>query len=439
MRRLFHLLLFLIAGTVGDLARAENESLRAATDSITAAELQEHVNTLADDVFEGRGVGTRGGRAAAQYIVGQLRASRLTPAGNKDDYFQPCDRGGRNILALLPGTDPELMDEYIVVGAHYDHVADGRMGHANGPIGYIHNGADDNASGCAALLEAIEGLSDSQLKPRRSILFAFWDGEEMGLLGSKRWVAEGSIPASDIKLAINIDMIGRMRDGRLEVDGTRTGYGLRRFLSRNQDPTMWLDFSWDLSGNSDHWPFVERQVPVVLLHTGLHEDYHRTSDDADKINQAGLEAASRYLLDVVVAAADADTLPRYRAARRYDSLATQKSRERREASVSRGKWPGAKPPRLGISWRTDEAEPRSVYLTHVAAGSPAAQAGLTVGDRIYEINGQSFTTSDDFRDLVLGLLDASAADFTLLVESRGKVQSVTVHPLSQPLAKKSNT
>lgn len=423
---------------ISPTVRSADELPRVAVDSITASELQEHVDTLADDVFEGRGVGTRGGRAAAQYIVGQLRKSTLQPAGTTNDYFQPCDRGGRNILALLPGSDSQLKDEYIVVGAHYDHVADGRMGHANGPIGYIHNGADDNASGCSALLETIEALSDVKVAPRRTVLFAFWDGEEMGMLGSYRWIKSGSIAPSAIRLAINIDMIGRMREGRLEVDGTRSGYGLRRFLSRNDNPAIWLDFSWELSANSDHWPFVERQIPVVLLHTGLHEDYHRPSDDAEKINRMGLEAATRYLLDIVVAAADADTLPVYRPARRYESLAAQKSRNRRDAAVARGEWPGAKPPRLGISWRTDEAEPGSVYLTFVAANSPAAKGGLVAGDRIYAVNGQSFADEGDFRDTVFGLLDASAPHCTFEVESRGHVHNVEIQLLPEQLAKKTD-
>lgn len=426
----------LIALICASVVCASDEPLRAATDSVTAAELQAHVDTLADDVFEGRAVGTRGGRAAAQYIVQQLRASRLAPAGSEDGYFQPCGRGGRNILALLPGTDPNLKNETIVVGAHYDHVGDGRLGHATGPIGKIYNGADDNASGIAALLETIEGLSDSRVDTRRSILFAFWDGEEMGMVGSKHWLETPTLPPSAIRLAINIDMVGRLRDGRLEVDGTRTGFGLRRFLSRADDDSMWLDFSWELTANSDHWPFLERQVPIVLLHTGLHDDYHRPSDDADKINRAGLESVARYLLGTVVAAADSDRLPAYRPAGRRESLAVQKNRQQRDSATASGDWPGAKPPRLGVSWRTDDAEPGSVYLTYVAKNSSAAAAGLAVDDRIYAVNGQSFTDANDFRDIVVGLLDSDAAEFTLLVETRGHVRTVHVHRQSQPLAAK---
>jgi len=421
------------AGAVDEVA------LRTASDSITAAELQEHVATLADDVFEGRAVGTRGGRAAAQYIVKQLRASWLTPAGTEDGYFQPCGRGGRNILVLLSGSDPRVNDQYVLVGAHYDHVGDGRMGHAFGPIGNIYNGADDNASGCAAVLETIEALSVSHLDTRRSVLFAFWDGEEMGMVGSNHWFDAPTIPPSAVRLAINLDMVGRLRDGRLEVHGTRTGYGLRRFLSHANDKSMWLDFSWELAANSDHWPFVEHQIPIVLLHTGLHEDYHRPNDDIDKINRAGLQSVTRYLLDTVVAAADADRLPAYRPARRVESLAAQQSREQHDASIAHGDWPGAQPPRLGISWRTDEAEPGSVYLTYVAARSPAAAAGLAVDDRIYAVNGQSFADANDFRDVLFGLLDAGMAQFTLLVETRGHVRTVHVHLRPQIIAAKSSS
>jgi hypothetical protein len=421
-----HLTNFAIADEPADLGPAK--------ETITAAELQDLVGTLADDVFEGRGVGTRGGRAAAQYIVKELRKTSLQPAGTKGDYFHACDRGGRNILVMLPGTDPTLKDQFIVIGAHYDHVADGRMGHANGPIGRIHNGADDNASGVAALLETIEALSEAKLDTRRSILFAFWDGEEMGMLGSKRWFRAPTIPTTSIKLGVNIDMIGRLRDRRLEVDGTRTGYGLRRFVSRNNDPSLYLDFSWELQANSDHWSFVEHQIPIVMLHTGLHPDYHRPSDDADKINRQGLESVTRYLLDIIVTAANADTLPAYRTARRFDSLATQKSRQQRDAATSRGDWPGVAPPRLGITWRTDEAEPGSVYLTHVAASSPAATAGLAAGDRVYAVNDQPFTNEGDFRDTVYGLLDASATEFTLLVETRGHTRTLVVRLQPQTLA-----
>ena len=171
----------------------------------------------------------------------------------------------QNLLAILPGTDPELKDEYILVGAHYDHVGYGSRRNSYGPWGYIHNGADDNASGVAAVLEVIDALSQTGHWPRRSILFAFWDGEEQGLLGSKHWKNHPTIPLSAIKMAINIDMVGRMTDGRIEVGGTRSAVGSRRLMS---SPTLsdevWLDFNWEYKNNSDHWTFFEAGIPFAL-------------------------------------------------------------------------------------------------------------------------------------------------------------------------------
>jgi len=341
-----HLLLVVCVGwAITPVAAADDARLRAALESVTADELYAHVATLADDVFEGRGVGSRGGYAAAQYILGELRPCGLRPAGTDGDYFQLCDDGGRNILGVLPGSDPRLQQEYIIVGAHYDHVGDGRRGRANGPIGSIFNGADDNASGVATLLETIEALAESGVGVRRSILFAFWDGEEVGLVGSKRWFDAPTIPPNAVRMTINIDMVGRLRDGQLQVLGTRTGYGMRRLLSGELDDRLQLDFSWELTGNSDHWPFVEHQIPAVMLHTGLHDDYHRPSDDVEKINPAGMEVVTRYLLARLIAVANVEALPAYRATGRYETLAMQRRATERIQYVSRGGWPGAAPPR----------------------------------------------------------------------------------------------
>jgi hypothetical protein len=422
-----HLLTLIVAFAAATPSFAdENAAERTATNSVTAAELRDHVATLADDTFEGRLVGTRGGRAAAQFILKHVRPCSLKPAGD-DGEFCTSDQGGRSILLAWPGSDPELSDEYIVVGAHYDHVGDGRKGHASGPIGKIYNGADDNASGVAALLEVIEALAEGGVQTRRSILFAFWDGEEMGMLGSNAWFKRPTVPSDAIRLAFNIDMVGRLRDDRLEVLGTRTGYGLRRLLAGPADDSLWLDFSWDMQANSDHWPFVQHNIPVVMLHTGLHDDYHRPGDDSEKINAAGLEKVSRFLLASVVEAANSDWLPNFRSTGRYESLAMQK---RNAAATRRARqFPvptdGSRP-RLGIAWRTDDAEPASVYVTHVAAGSSAAAAGIRVDDRIYTINDQTFTDSKSFRDAITTLLDSGDVQFTLLVESRGRLRNVTI-------------
>ena len=239
---------------------------------------------MADDTFEGRSAGSRGGRAAAGYLRQRLRSSGLEP-GASGKYIQPFHGNYQNLLAVLPGTgapsetEGVRKHETIIVGAHYDHVGYGNRQNSNGPVGYIHNGADDNASGVATLLEVIDAMTHMDFRPQRSILFAFWDGEENGLLGSKYWITHPTVPTSSISLMINIDMVGRMRDSRLEVIGSRLAYGMRKLLSSPRLPAdMWLDFTWELKDNSDHWSFLEQQIPAVCLHTGLHDDYHRPSD-----------------------------------------------------------------------------------------------------------------------------------------------------------------
>src|SRR4051794_20545248 len=140
-------------------SKASNNALYAAAmESITTDELYHYVEVLADDVYEGRAAGSRGGHAAAQWLIQQLRPFQLTPAGTDGDYVQKFSDDCRNILVLQHGDDPQLQNETVIVGAHYDHVGYGNSNNSFGPIGKIHNGADDNASGTSAMLETIEAI-----------------------------------------------------------------------------------------------------------------------------------------------------------------------------------------------------------------------------------------------------------------------------------------
>ena len=139
---------------------------------------------------------------------------------------------------------------------------------SRGPVGHIHNGADDNGSGTSAVLKLAEAFSLLDEPPKRSILFAFWDAEEIGLLGAKHWLSQPTIRLDRVRLAVDIDMIGRLRDDRLTVYGTRTTYGLRRVVSEQSDGSdLRLNFSWALNPNGDHYPFFSHNIPVLLFHT----------------------------------------------------------------------------------------------------------------------------------------------------------------------------
>ena len=387
------LLIVLLLGSGTSAPAADRHGWSAALESITAADLTRHVTMLADDRLEGREAGSRGGQAAAHYLQQTLARLGATGGGPQGSYRQPFATGYCNLLTRIDGSDSAQAAQWILVGADYDHVGYGTRRNSYGPVGLIHNGADDNASGTAAVLELIEAFTQLGRPPRRSILFALWDGEEKGMLGSRHWVAHPTVPLRDVVLAIHLDMVGRLRDDRLEVIGIRTGSGLRRLLSHATDGTdLWLDFNWSLKANADHWPFVERRIPTLLLHTGLHDQYHRPTDDTHLINGQGMREVVRYLFQLVDVMADGDQVPAFRLASRTETPATQHWRERLLAPPAS---------RLGVSWQTNRGPEHGLELTRVMPETAAAAAGLRVGDRILAVDGRGPATSADLQAAVL--------------------------------------
>jgi hypothetical protein len=401
---------------------ADAASRAAALMSITTDEVKRHVDALADDTFEGREAGSRGGRAAATYIVRLLRGFGLHGAGPKDSFYQNF-RNYHNILTLVEGRDPELKDQVVLISAHYDHVGYGSALNSFGPIGKIHNGADDNASGVAALLEVAEAVSKLPEPPRRSILIAFWDGEEKGLLGSEYWVTHPTISLSRIRLMINADMVGRLRDSKVEVFGTRTSTGLRKLVSRqNEVPQLTIDFNWQMKPDSDHHSFFQRNVPIVMMHTGMHNDYHRPSDDADKINTAGLKQIAQLMFGVLVELADAPTLGEFRTRSRQESRSDQQRSE--VAAVP-------PPGRLGLRWDGDlAAKTGEIVVASVAHGSAAERAGLRRGDKVLAFDGREARGASAF---VLNVLSATSP-VSAKIERPGSPQPIelTLQLAGQP-------
>ena len=390
------------AGSVG--AAAENNAVRAALNTITSAELGHHVDVLAADAFEGREAGSRGGRAAGGYLVQLLEENHIQPAGEDGGFFQSFDGGYRNILGMIPGRDPQLQREFIVIGAHYDHVGFGTPRNSFGPTGAIHNGADDNASGTAGVLEVLQAFTMLPEAPRRSILFAFWDGEEKGLLGSKHWTAFPTVPLKQVVVAFNADMIGRLKDNRVEVFGSRSAAGLHKLIaSNNADFGLQLDFMWHVNPDSDHFSFFEQNIPFVMLHTGLHDNYHRPSDDAELVDRQGMQAVSQLMFRVAYELAEADAAPQFRSAARYETMAARAEFERSAPPA---------PPRLGISWGSS-SNGDGLTITRVVSGSVADRAGLQVGDRLLRFDGRQITDGEQLQLVIL-----AAGNSTQLVVAR---------------------
>jgi hypothetical protein len=384
---------FLIASAVAAVSfAAETDTRNAAVMTITTEKAKEHVGVLADDTFEGRAAGSRGNRAAGIYIIERLKRFGVAGGGAKGGYYQSFATYN-NILGQVEGSDPELKKQTVVIGAHYDHVGYGSPNNSYGPLGRIHNGADDNASGVAGLLAVAEALNQLPTKPRRSILFAFWDGEEGGLIGSKHWVEHPTIPLSQIPIVVNADMIGRLRNNNLLVYGTRTCRDLRWLVSQQNDVSnLVLDFNWDIKSDSDQYSFCTRDIPYLMMHTGQHGDYHRPSDDADKINNDGLRRITQLTFKVLVALCDAPRLDGFRHQARRESHIDQNALAQPLAPL---------PGRLGLAWDEKAAAQGAIIVASVTPDRAAAKGGLRSGDRLLKFAGREVGNAREFRASVL--------------------------------------
>ena len=390
-------------------AVAGDLSLSGAIETIRQADVKKHIDILADDSFEGRAAGSRGGRAAGNYLQQFFAEYGLKPAGDGGTYFQLFHGGSRNILGLLPGQAEDGAGELIVVGAHYDHVGYGNRKNSFGPFGYIHNGADDNASGTAALLEVVQALTQMKERPKHSILFVLWDGEEAGLLGSKYWVDHPTVDWKRVRLYLNLDMVGRLRPTGVEVYGTRTVPGMRQSIARaNASSDLKLDFRWEMTDNSDHYTFFSRSIPTLMFHTGLHNEYHRPQDDAHLINNEGIERVARLTARTIWEQANRETFPAFRE-RSRNEVESHRRRFETPRSVNRS--------RFGIRWKNADQEPeKGLLISEVTTDGPAARAGVLPGDRLWSFAGIPFTSEAEF----LAQVQAAPKEVSVELEREGE-------------------
>ncbi|MGH7614822.1 MAG: M28 family peptidase [Gemmatimonadales bacterium] len=355
---------------------------------------------LAADAREGRGVGTRGLEDAGQYLAAAFRKIGLTPGGAAGTYFQTftiapdapiairTNAGGktiRNIIGVLRGRSRARRGQAIIVGAHYDHLGPGGFGALDDPdsTGKVHNGADDNASGTTALLEVARRLV---LRPLdRSVVFIAFSGEELGALGSDYYVKHATVPVDSITAMLNMDMVGRLRNAKLIVLGAATAQEFPPLLdSLNRaagEPRFDLRASGDGWGPSDQASFYAVKRPVLHFFTDLHGDYHRSTDDVDKINIVGLEQVADYVADVATALA-----------RRSGTL-TFVDAPPHQASTG-GAGYGAY---LGTIPDMSES-PGGVRVSGARTGSPAEQAGIVAGDIITAIGAKVVKNLYDMTD-----------------------------------------
>ena len=286
-----------------------------------------------------------------------------------------------NVLAYLPGKT----DEYVIIGAHYDHLGRGNFDSlAPSQIGQIHPGADDNASGTAGVLELARLLAPQRGQLRRGILFASFAGEELGLLGSAAWVKEPTRPPEKVVAMLNMDMIGRIKDQKVYIGGVGTGSTLKAVVEQAQAKSGFkIEYSPGGYSSSDHTSFVAKKIPVLFFFSGLHSDYHKPSDTWEKIDP---ESAAR-LLNVVGKTgellADAEERPAFIVVA-----------EDRPAGGSGG---GGYGPYFGSIPDFGEVE-NGVKFSDVRPGSPAAKAGLKAGDILVQFGDKAIKNLYDFTD-----------------------------------------
>lgn len=379
-------------------APAETVSHPASADRADAHALRTDIAFLASDALEGRGTGTTGNDSAAAYIAGRFRALGLE--GFESDFEQhfvahplsahtvsPRSLRTQNVVALLPGRDSSLRGEFVIVGAHFDHLGRSTEGALDPDRkNAIRRGADDNASGTAAVLELARLFAASPT--RRSIVFVAFSGEELGLLGSEYFVSNSPIALDSSIAMINFDMVGRLREDKLIVYGVSTATELpalldsaNRATQREWPSPLRITALGDGYGPSDHSSFYARSIPVLHFFTDLHDDYHRASDVVGKINAKGEAHVVDVAENVIRAIADRSTRLTF-----VRSAAPPVASSREGSDVYLGSIPDM------------TAGAQGLRLTGIRAGSPAEEAGLVSGDIVVEFAGRPVKDLYDFSD-----------------------------------------
>jgi hypothetical protein len=392
------------------------------------------VEWLAAPAREGRGTGSAGDAAAVGWIADRFAEAGLRPAFDAG-YLQTFEAPARarsggtvrpavktaNVAALLPGRDPARRGECVLVGAHHDHLGRGEDATlAPDAVGTIHPGADDDASGVAAVLAAARAAA-AEGPARRTLVFVAFGAEELGLLGSAELASHPppGCAVEAMQLMVNLDVVGRPRAGRVYVDGMASAKGLEALVRAATEgpPPLPLDV---VAGNagatpSDHASFLAKGVPALFLFDGASPDYHRPTDTPDKLDYPGLAAVARLASRIARAAADRED--------RLEAVhaAAPPPRPPREGEPGYGAYLGAIP---DFAARTEPG----VLLSGVKPGSPAEAGGLAAGDVLLRVGA---TRLGSLQDLAVVLRAHRPGDEVEVEWERGGRRTVSTVRLAE--------
>lgn len=375
--------------------------------------LRDHIEYLASDKLHGRGTGSKDEKKAAKYIAKQFKKIGLAPKGDNDTYFyafsfkQSTDPHGfvapdapevksQNVVGFLDNGAPYT----VVIGGHYDHLG---LGHDHNsldanPDGKIHNGADDNASGTAGVIELARYYTNNKVKENTNFLFICYSGEELGLLGSKKYCERPSIDFQTVTYVINLDMIGRLNETtrKMVIGGVGTAPNFSNLIDVMPGGLTAMKDSSGI-GPSDHTSFYLKNLPVLFFFTGGHSDYHKPSDDADKINYKGEMEVLDYIVGITQRLDDKGKLVFQETKKKADDTPSFK--------VTLGIMP---------DYAYDGA---GVHVDGVTDNRPASKAGLKKGDVIIQLGDVQVT---DIQAYMKGLAKFKKGDTTTVKVKRGE-------------------
>ncbi|MGE0637323.1 MAG: M28 family peptidase [Bacteroidia bacterium] len=367
LHKVFHFILFLFA--------AQFAFAQSASEIISS--LKTDLTYLADDKLEGRETGTQGGELAADYIAKRFAEIGLMPKGDNGSFFQvfnqkPKGVHGETLSDSVKDVSVKNVLGYIgngaattvIIGAHYDHLGFGDESSLNTGVKAIHNGADDNASGTSALLQIAKDLKGKY--KNNNYLFIAFSGEEKGLWGSSYYSKNSTIPISTVNYMINMDMVGRLAENKLAIYGTGTSPVWNDLLKTVIPDSIKLTKTESGIGPSDHTSFYLKDIPVLHFFTGQHEDYHKPSDDVDKINFNGIVSVIDFIEKVIAELND------------DGKIAFTKTKEEDKANTPAFKVTLGVMPDYMFNGK-------GMQISAVREGKPAAKAGLLAGDIVIKI------------------------------------------------------
>ncbi|MFZ5971452.1 MAG: M20/M25/M40 family metallo-hydrolase [Bacteroidota bacterium] len=381
---------------------------------IEVGEIKKHVQELASDAYEGRGTGTAGEKKANDYIEAQFKKMGLEPKGengfDQDFKFKGGVHGtgaegtAQNIIAYLDNK----AEKTIVIGAHYDHLGLGMEGNSldANPQNKIHNGADDNASGVAGVLELARYFKNNGTREKNNFLFLLFSGEELGLYGSKYFTEHPTINLSTVNYMINLDMVGRLHpeSKHLSVSGTGTSPLWEPLIQKLSNEQVKIKTDSSGTGPSDHTSFYLKNIPVLHFFTGSHSDYHKPSDDAEKINYEG---EAEVLKIIVTLIESLDNEPKLA----FLPTKSKSMGSARAFKVTMGIMP---------SYTSDQ---EGLLVDGVSEGKPAQAAGILAGDIITQMGD---VVVKDIQNYMEALGKFSKGE-TIAVKLKRKGETLTVN------------